>query len=90
MFKTVPQIYRDCLRTARHMAGQSNKGRAIASQIKAEFRRNADVEDPKEIDELKQNAVQALANYLTVTHVTRLKRQPNRAGDQNEETNQQK
>lgn len=73
MNKTVPNIYRDCLRTVQHMAGQSAKGRAIAQVVRDEFRRNVDEKDEAEVERMKKTAMTALANYLTLTSISQLK-----------------
>jgi hypothetical protein len=59
MFKPVPQLYRDCLRTVLHMTGQSAKGRAIAALIRQEFKANKDVTEQAEIDKLKNKSTAA-------------------------------
>ena len=56
MFKPVPHLYRDCLRTVLHMTGRSAKGRAIAALIRHEFKANRDVTDQAEIDKLRNKS----------------------------------
>ena len=56
MFKSVPALYRDCLRTVEHMAAKSAKGRAIRAMVRQEFDKNRHVTDEAEIDSLKKKS----------------------------------
>ena len=59
------QLYRDCLRLIRHSAGSdSPKSARLRAVVRAEFRRNAKVEQPAELERLRGNAVRALTNYM--------------------------
>lgn len=60
------QLLRDCLRLVNHVAGKSNKGKALRTIVKTEFKKNSSVTDPEKILSLKSNAVRALANYLMI------------------------
>mmetsp|Transcript_6568 Transcript_6568/g.9929 ORF Transcript_6568/g.9929 Transcript_6568/m.9929 type:complete len:97 (+) Transcript_6568:38-328(+) len=62
--RTVPQIYRDCLRLITHIASKSSKASAIRSIVRNEFKKNKDVTDPKHVEVLKGSATRALSNYL--------------------------
>ena len=64
MERTVVQLYRDCFRLAHRIGGRSAKGDALRSMLRTEFRKNAGETDAARIDELKQNAVRGLSNYL--------------------------
>lgn len=64
VIRTTPQLYRDCLRLVNHIAGRSKKANNIKKVILTEFRKNAKVNDPVLIDQLKSHAIRGLANYL--------------------------
>lgn len=64
--RTTPQLYRDCLRLIRHIAGNSAKATNLQRIVGSEFRKNAQVTDPVAIDGMKSNAIRALANYLMI------------------------
>jgi hypothetical protein len=48
--RTSTQLYRDCLRLIQHIAGNSAKGVQLRRVIGTEFRKNASVTDPAEIE----------------------------------------
>jgi hypothetical protein len=62
--KTTPQIYRDCLRLVKHIAGKSKKSEAVTKIVRNEFKKNAAVKDEVVIEKLKSNAIRGLSNYL--------------------------
>jgi len=62
--RTSKDLYRDCLRLSKHIAGNSKKGEQIKKIIASEFRKNAKVVDEDEIISLKANAMRGLSNYL--------------------------
>lgn len=62
--KTSAQLYRDCLRLIRHIAGKSRKGITLQKIVSGEFRKNANVSEPAVLEVLKSNAIRGLANYL--------------------------
>ena len=62
--KSTPQIYRDCLRLVKHIAGNSAKGLQLNKIIRNEFKKNKDATDNDIIEKLKSNAVRGLSNYL--------------------------
>eukprot|EP01031_Cornospumella_fuschlensis_P029848 gene29848-36038_t len=64
--RSTPQLYRDCLRLVKHIAGRSQKGENIRRVLRHEFRKNATLEDPAKVEQLKSNAVRGLANYLMI------------------------
>jgi len=64
--RTVPQLFRDCLRLISHVAGKSKKAAAMRKVVSNEFRKNMKVSDPAVIDVLKSNAIRGLANYLMI------------------------
>lgn len=66
MVRSSPQLYRDCLRLIKHIAGKSKKGIILQKIVRTEFIKNAAVEDPVKIESLKSNAVRGLANYLMI------------------------
>jgi hypothetical protein len=59
-------LYRDCLKLVKHIAGRSKKAHSINKIINMEFRRNALVEDEDMVAILKANAVRGLSNYLMI------------------------
>lgn len=69
--KTTPQIYRDCLRLIKHIAGRSKKSDALKSIVRNEFKKNAAVKDEATIERLKSNAVRGLSNYLMMESSTK-------------------
>eukprot|EP01031_Cornospumella_fuschlensis_P029810 gene29810-35991_t len=64
--RSTPQLYRDCLRLVKHIAGRSQKGENIRRVLRHEFRKNATLDDPAKVEQLKSNAVRGLANYLMI------------------------
>ena len=64
MERTVVQLYRDCFRLANRLGGRSAKGDALRNMLRAEFRKHASETDETRINELKQNAIRGLSNYL--------------------------
>ncbi|KAJ1407032.1 hypothetical protein B484DRAFT_307577, partial [Ochromonadaceae sp. CCMP2298] len=62
--KSTPQIYRDCLRLIKHIAGNSKKAAALQQVVRIEFKRNAAVAEEAAVEKLKSNAVRGLSNYL--------------------------
>ena len=64
--RTVPQLFRDCLRLISHVAGKSKKADAIKKVVSNEFRKNKNVTDPALIDVMKSHAIRGLANYLMI------------------------
>ena len=52
-----PQLFRDCLRLASHIGGQSAKGIGLRTMIRSEFRKNTAVSDPAAIETLRAAAV---------------------------------
>ena len=70
--KTVPQLFRDCLRLVNHVAGRdSAKGINLRKIVGSEFRKNKNEEDEATIDALKGNAVRALSNYLMLSSLSK-------------------
>mmetsp|Transcript_10965 Transcript_10965/g.15959 ORF Transcript_10965/g.15959 Transcript_10965/m.15959 type:complete len:106 (-) Transcript_10965:96-413(-) len=63
--RTALQLYRDCLRLVRHIApGNSPKGIALRTTVKAEFGKHKGVKDEAQIEVLKAGAIRALSNYM--------------------------
>ena len=58
------KLYRDCMKLTYHIAAQSAKGNAMRSMIRAQFRAQMHVDDPKEISRLKMLAMVGLQNYV--------------------------
>jgi hypothetical protein len=56
------------------MAGQSSKAIKVKALLREEFRKNALETDPEKIEDLRNQAMLGLANYLTVESLSRLKR----------------
>ena len=72
--RTTLQLFRDCLRTAHHIGGDSAKGRALKQVVKEGFRKHAGVTDAAEISKLKADAVRALSNYLVMKSLNKSKK----------------
>ena len=72
--RTTLQLFRDCLRTAHHIGGDSAKGRALKQVVKEGFRKHAGVTDAAEIAKLKADAVRALSNYLVMKSLNKSKK----------------
>lgn len=58
------KLYRDCLRLARHLAGESRKGDKMREMIRVQFRAGASETDEAKIEVLKFAAVRGLSNYM--------------------------
>ncbi len=72
--RTTLQLFRDCLRTAHHIGGDSAKGRALKQVVKEGFRKHIGVTDAAEIEKLKADAVRALSNYLVMKSLNKSKK----------------
>ena len=55
--KSTPHLYRDCLRLARHIGGDSAKGLGLRAMVRTEFKKNKAVADPEAVEALRANAV---------------------------------
>ena len=64
--RTTVQLYRDCLRVAKHIGGDSAKGVQLRGVARSAFKRNAGETDPEKIKALRADAVRALSNYLVM------------------------
>ena len=56
--RTTLQLFRDCLRTAHHIGGDSAKGRALKQVVKDGFRKHIGVTDAAEISKKPRNCFQ--------------------------------
>ena len=72
--RTTLQLFRDCLRTAHHIGGDSAKGRALKQVVKDGFRKHIGVTDAAEISKLKEDAIRALSNYLVMKSLNKSKK----------------
>ncbi|KAG6611118.1 Complex 1 LYR protein [Phytophthora cinnamomi] len=66
--RTTIQLYRDCMRLAKHIGGNSKKGQAIKELVRREFEKGRSETDPEKIEALKANAVRGLSNYLMLAN----------------------
>jgi hypothetical protein len=57
MYKSVPQVYRDCLRLIEHLAGRSRKADNMRTLVAKQFRANAGEKDDKKIEGMKKKSV---------------------------------
>jgi len=65
MPKNSRQLYRDCLRLIKHMAGTTSpKAVQLRGIVAARFRANAHVTDPATLHSLRSSAERGLSNYL--------------------------
>lgn len=60
------QLYRDCMRLVRHIAPGQTSAKAVALRtlIKTEFAKHKHVTCPAQIEQLQNNAVRGLSNFL--------------------------
>lgn len=72
--RTTLNLFRDCLRTAHHVGGDSAKGRALKQVVKDGFRKHALVKDAAEVAKLKADAIRAMSNYLVMKSLNKAKR----------------
>ena len=72
MKRTVRELYRDCLRSVRHAAGRSAKGRAISATIRRSFDANKSLTAEADIAAAKNDAMNGLSNYLTMIGINQL------------------
>mmetsp|Transcript_30148 Transcript_30148/g.44667 ORF Transcript_30148/g.44667 Transcript_30148/m.44667 type:complete len:126 (-) Transcript_30148:54-431(-) len=63
---TTTKLYRDCLRLARHLAGETKKGDKMREMIRMQFRAGAAETDEGKIEMLKFAAVRGLSNYMAL------------------------
>ncbi|KAG7397489.1 hypothetical protein PHYBOEH_000641 [Phytophthora boehmeriae] len=66
--RTTIQLYRDCMRLAKHIGGSSKKGLAIKQLVRREFEKGRHETDPEKIEALKANAIRGLSNYLMLAN----------------------
>ncbi|CAI5726479.1 unnamed protein product [Peronospora farinosa] len=66
--RTTIQLYRDSLRLAKHIGGNSKKGQAIKELVRREFEKGRKETDPEKIEALKANAIRGLSNYLMLAN----------------------
>lgn len=71
MERTTLALYRDCLRLANHLGGNSAKGQQLRKIAREAFRRNLNESDPKRIEKLRSDAMRALSNYLLMKTLKR-------------------
>ena len=81
IIKTTPQLFRDCLRLIKHIAGNSTKAQNISRIVRQEFKRNAHVKDKAMIDTLKSGGIRGLANYMLMESTVKDQRFQNVAED---------
>lgn len=60
-------IYRDILRLIKHISGDSKKSTLTRDMIRKQFKTNKYINDDKQIQLLRNQAIQGLTNYLTIT-----------------------
>ena len=72
--RSTRDLYRDCLKLVKHIAGNSRKADQIRIILKKEFMKNANVKDEDQISSLKANAVRGLSNYLMIEASSKDKR----------------
>lgn len=61
---TITKIYRDWLRVARLVGGNSAKGDNMRLMIRSEFKKNKFLTERNEIEEKKNQAIKGLSNYM--------------------------
>ena len=64
-------LFRDCMRLAAHVGGDSAKGLALKRMVREGFRKHKDVTDAAEIERLRGDATRALSNYLVMKSLNR-------------------
>eukprot|EP01015_Nassula_variabilis_P008004 TRINITY_DN1625_c0_g1_i5.p3 TRINITY_DN1625_c0_g1~~TRINITY_DN1625_c0_g1_i5.p3 ORF type:complete len:115 (+),score=33.17 TRINITY_DN1625_c0_g1_i5:64-408(+) len=65
--RTTKEIFRDCLKVVPFMLQEPNKIAVVRRMFIQEFRKNQHETDNEKIEELRQNAVRGLSNYLIFT-----------------------
>jgi hypothetical protein len=71
--KSIIHIYRDCLRSIIHMAGyNSSKSIEMRRLVRLQFKRNKYEKDNDKILNMRQQAINALANYAATHSVNKL------------------
>ena len=64
-------LFRDCLRLASHIGGDSPKGIALKQLVKDGFHKHKGETDPAKIGQLREDATRALSNYLVMKSLNR-------------------
>lgn len=72
------QLFRDCIRLARHIGGDSAKGTALKAMVRAEFQKCRDETDLEKIDVMKGAAIRGLSNYMLMANAAKDPRFQNR------------
>ena len=62
--RTAVQLYRDCLRLVKHMAGNSAKGHHLKALVGSEFRKNMDEQDEEKVANLKEHVAKELVSEV--------------------------
>ena len=71
MERTAIQLYRDCLRLAHHIGGNSVKGKTLKAMVRTEFVKGSQETNPEKIDVLKGNAIRGLSNYMLMANAAK-------------------
>lgn len=62
--RTIPQLYRDCLRLIRHVSPGRTSAKAISLRTSVRMEFGKPVNDENDLESRKSNAVRALSNYM--------------------------
>ena len=68
--RTTIQIYRDCMRLITHISGDTVKSVKVRNMVRQQFKQNKLIKDEQKIEQLRNNAMQGLTNYLTITSLS--------------------
>lgn len=66
MERSTVQLFRDCLRLAKHIGGDAGKGVQLRTIAREAFKKRKAETDPQKIESLKADAIRALSNYLVL------------------------
>ena len=64
-------LFRDCIRLAHHIGGDSVKGTALKAMVRAEFEKGRNETDSQKIDVLKGAAIRGLSNYMLMANAAK-------------------
>ena len=64
-------LFRDCLRLAHHIGGNSTKGKMLKTMVRTEFNKGMSETNPEKIDAMKGAAIRGLSNYMLMANAAK-------------------
>ena len=64
-------LFRECLRLAHHIGGNSAKGKMLKTMVRTEFNKGMSETNPEKIDAMKGAAIRGLSNYMLMANAAK-------------------